>query len=126
MPSPEAIMRWPILILSVISLAVWTLATMAAGGPPSGETAGTIWALSGLACWIGIFVSTRYAPLDAVVARMALGAIGKVFEWYWFSAWSYLHDRRRKKIREFIALADRLHARAQDRKSIVPLPPPGS
>jgi len=70
--------------------------------------------------WIIVPVPLIFYPMY----WMWLG-VRDVIAWYWFLFWSNLRDRRRQEIREFISLADRLHARAQKRKDILPLPPGG-
>jgi hypothetical protein len=81
--------------------------------------------LLGLLLNVLILVRIRWMPLGFTMVWAAVLALCEVVAWYVFLAGSYLRDRRRENIREFIALADRLHARTQKGKDVLPLPPGG-
>lgn len=78
--------------------------------------------------WVALFVywtmrwrqgRARITPPFGIMIPFALWEmLATLFTWYSFLARERRRDRLRKKVAEFIALADRLHARAKGRNQI--------
>ncbi len=121
-----AIMRLRLIILIPL-LLVWTAVGFAVVGRPGAEMSGLekIYFSSGSLIWLLILI--RIGLFQEIVSIIWVGVVAlcEFVAWYVFLAGSYLRDRRRENIREFIALADRLHPRSQERKNVLPLPPGG-